>query len=74
MPPGVSLPTASDRNVPEDGDIVVEAVADGKPAGMLVRTPLLHRGLTPAPCAEIAYLIHGDHHRASATIGQLPLH
>ncbi|WP_344963565.1 hypothetical protein [Streptomyces thioluteus] len=49
-------------------------MADGKPAGMLVRTPLLHRGLTPAPCAEIAYLIHGDHHRASATIGQLPLH
>ncbi|GAA2930986.1 hypothetical protein GCM10020221_28510 [Streptomyces thioluteus] len=51
-------------------------MADGKPAGTLVRTRCFtaaHTG-TPAPraeIAEIAHLTHGDHHRASATAGEV---
>ncbi|MFF2809567.1 NUDIX domain-containing protein [Streptomyces sp. NPDC058000] len=52
--------------------LIVEAPADGKPAGTVVRTFCFtaHGAGEPAPCAEIAevaYLTHGDHPRASAT-------
>ncbi|MFF2148042.1 NUDIX domain-containing protein [Kitasatospora sp. NPDC058190] len=52
--------------------LTIEAPAHDKPAGTLVRTTCFtadHTG-TPTPCgeiAEIAYLTHGDHPRASAT-------
>jgi 8-oxo-dGTP pyrophosphatase MutT (NUDIX family) len=52
--------------------LVVEAPADGKPAGTVVRTVCCtaEAAGTPRPCAEIAeiaYLTHGDRPRASAT-------
>jgi 8-oxo-dGTP pyrophosphatase MutT (NUDIX family) len=52
--------------------LTIEAPAHDKPTGTLVRTTCFtadHTG-TPTPCgevAEIAYLTHGDHPRASAT-------
>ncbi|WP_145908616.1 NUDIX hydrolase [Kitasatospora viridis] len=52
--------------------VCIEAPADGKPAGTLVRTTCFtadHSG-TPTPCgeiAEIAHLTHGDRLRTSAT-------
>ncbi|MEE1782117.1 NUDIX domain-containing protein [Streptomyces sp. SP17BM10] len=50
--------------------LLVEAPADGKPAGTVVRTfcYAADGAGEPAPCseiAEIAYLTHGDHPRAS---------
>lgn len=52
--------------------LTVEAPADNKPAGTVVRATCYtadHTG-TPTPCGEIAalaHLTHGDHPRASAT-------
>jgi 8-oxo-dGTP diphosphatase len=52
--------------------LVVEAPADGKPAGTTVRTVCCTAEPTGTPqphaeIAEIAYLTHGDRPRASAT-------
>jgi hypothetical protein len=51
---------------------MVEAPADGKPAGTIVRTVCCTAAPagTPTPCAEIAeitYLTHSDRPRAGAT-------
>ncbi|MFF7635075.1 NUDIX domain-containing protein [Kitasatospora sp. NPDC008050] len=68
---GVALDAATLTHV-----LTVEAPADGKPAGTLVRTFCFTADGTgdPAPCgeiAEIAHLTHGDHPRASPAVRQV---
>ncbi|MFD5463887.1 NUDIX domain-containing protein [Kitasatospora sp. NPDC127059] len=64
---GVTLDPATVRPL-----LTIEAPADNRPAGTLVRTTCYtaeHAG-TPTPCgeiAELARLTHGDHPRASPT-------
>lgn len=68
---GVSLDTATITPV-----LILEAPADNKPAGTLVRTVCFTADGAgePAPCgeiAEIARLTHSDHPRSSPTTRQV---